>query len=249
METSDFLNALATEGELFIAAAEQAGPDAEVPSCPGWRVRDLVTHQGHVHRWATGFLAGPLRERVPMGTDPVPDGELSGWLREGHRKLLTTLRGAPEDLECFTFLQGSPTARAFWARRQTHETTVHRADAELAAGKGPSGLTPIAAQAAADGVDELVTGFHARPRSRVRSTEPRTLRLRFTDLPDTAWTLRITGEPLQAVRGAAGPYDCEVSGTAEQLYLALWNRRELSGLPTEGDASLTRLWEETAGIG
>jgi hypothetical protein len=34
--------------------ARSAGPDAPVPTCPGWTVRDLLAHQGMVHRWASG---------------------------------------------------------------------------------------------------------------------------------------------------------------------------------------------------
>ncbi|MEU5491568.1 hypothetical protein AB0G98_28015 [Streptomyces sp. NPDC020196] len=54
--------------------------------------------------------------------------------------------------------------------------------------------------------------------------------------------------PPLTVRGAAGPdssADCTVSGTAEQLYLALWNRLPLSSLQPTGDRAVAALWEET----
>ena len=38
--------------------AAAAGLDAPVPTCPGWTVRDLVTHQGLIHRWATANVRG-----------------------------------------------------------------------------------------------------------------------------------------------------------------------------------------------
>jgi hypothetical protein len=34
----------------------------------------------------------------------------------------------------------------------------------------------------------------------------------------------------------AGPADCDVTGTAEGLYLLLWNRRDAGGLDVRGDA-------------
>ena len=49
------------------------------------------------------------------------------------------LRSAPADLDCFTFLPAE-SARHFWARRQAHETAIHRVDAENAAGGSGLGL-------------------------------------------------------------------------------------------------------------
>ena len=38
--------------DLTPAAADEAGLEAPVPTCPGWTVNDLVLHMGEVHRWA-----------------------------------------------------------------------------------------------------------------------------------------------------------------------------------------------------
>ena len=40
------------------AWADRAGAEAPVPTCPGWTVRDLLAHQGMVHRWATAVVLG-----------------------------------------------------------------------------------------------------------------------------------------------------------------------------------------------
>ncbi|MEZ3180867.1 maleylpyruvate isomerase family mycothiol-dependent enzyme [Streptomyces pimonensis] len=243
MDTAWFLEVLQEEGRLLADAAERAGADAAVPACPGWRVRDLVRHTGVVHRWATAFVANGHTAPRPMGEQPGLDGpELVVWYREGHRRLVDTLAGAAPDVECFTFLPGPPSALAFWARRQAHETTVHRFDAESARGGTPS---PIAADLAVDGVDELLRGFHARPRSRVRTRTPRVLRVRATDA-DAVWTVRLSREPPVTTRDAAGHAECELTGTAEQLYLALWNR---TPVPTvTGNPELAALWRETSAV-
>ena len=50
----DPLASLRTDGDGLIAAAERAGFDADVPWCPGWKVRDLLHHSAGVwHFWAT----------------------------------------------------------------------------------------------------------------------------------------------------------------------------------------------------
>lgn len=101
---------------------------------------------------------------------------------------------------------------------------------------------------AEDGVDELLTGFHARPRSRVRTEEPKVVRVRAADT-GAVWTVHLSKEPARTVRGDTGePADCELTGQASWLYAALWNRLPLAGPGVTGDVTLARLWQETAGI-
>src|SRR5215467_439058 len=123
---------------------------AQVSACPGWRVRDLLKHLGYVHRWAAGYLTeglteivGEPSEEVILGQGPG-DGELPGWFREGHAALVRAIETADPGLECWSFLS-APSPLAFWARRQAHETAIHRADAEQAAsraGQGAAGGGP-----------------------------------------------------------------------------------------------------------
>ena len=69
-------------------------------------------------------------------------------------------------------------------------------------------------------------GFVPRRRSGLELPEPRTVVVRTTDTRQ-AWTLRAgegrttssVGEPAEGA-----PADVELSGTAAQVYLALWNR-------------------------
>ncbi|MDO0917163.1 maleylpyruvate isomerase family mycothiol-dependent enzyme [Streptomyces sp. DT2A-34] len=243
METAEFVRFLDREGLLLAAAAEEAGVDAKVPTCPEWQVRDLVRHTGTVHRWAASFVADGRTSPRPLEGPPDLDGaDLPAWFREGHRHLVDTLSSASPDVRCFHFLP-APSPLAFWARRQAHETAVHRFDAEAARGGTPSELD---AGFAADGVDELLRGFHARPKSRVRSAEPRVLRVRATDTDDAVWTVRLSQEPPLTERGDAGRADCEIAGPAALLYLSLWNRLPLPSVT--GDASVAALWRENSAI-
>lgn len=246
VETNDYIAQLEREGDLLAEAVVAAGEGAGVPTCPGWTVGDLVRHTGTFHRWAARIvgegLAGPVAE------DPVPEGPsgagLVPWFREGHRALVRTLREAGEGADCWAFLP-APSPVAFWARRQAHETAVHRVDAESARG---GELTAVDAGFAVDGVDELLLGFHGRERSRVRAGGPAVLRVRATDA-DAVWTVRLSADAApRTVRDADGAADCEMAGAAQDLYLALWNRLPLDAVAVSGDASLAGLWRETSAI-
>ncbi|WP_327358485.1 maleylpyruvate isomerase family mycothiol-dependent enzyme [Streptomyces sp. NBC_01304] len=250
MEIAAHLTHLRQAGQSLADFAEAAGPDAPVPTCPDWQVHDLVRHTGAVHLWATAFVAEGHKSPRPLEDGPDLDGaELFAWYRAAHSALVDALEAAPDDLECWAFLP-APSPRAFWARRQAHETTVHRVDAESAQ-RGTDRAT-VDAALAADGIDELLRGFHARSRSRVRTEKPRTLRVRATDTDadaDAVWTVRLSEEPPVTTRGAdgqGGDADCELSGPAARLYLALWNRAPLPHV--SGDAELARLWREKSGI-
>ena len=167
-DTAYHIACLRREGELLAAAAQRAGPGAAVPGCPAWCVRDLLKHVGYVHRWAAGYV----REQYPRWVDRASEAEirasgpgddaLIGWFRDGHAALVRTLEAADPDMTCWTFLE-APSAVAFWARRQAHETAIHRVDAEQAAAAADSGRTEAAAAAdsgvrsAAAGADSGIT--------------------------------------------------------------------------------------------
>ncbi|MFD3995097.1 maleylpyruvate isomerase family mycothiol-dependent enzyme [Streptomyces sp. NPDC058583] len=247
MTVVEYVDVLETAGRGLAVAAAEAGPDAEVPTCPGWRVRDLLRHTSMVHRWATDLVVHARTTYQPDGGETSLDGqELLTYFREGHTGLVDALRAAPESLECWTFLP-APSPLAFWARRQAHETTVHRADAESALPAGPRPVEPLVA---VDGIDELLFRFHGRNRSRVRTDEPRTLRVRATDTGDV-WTVRLSAtEPPRTERDgpATGPADTELAGAADRLYLVLWNRLPFDAVTLTGDEGLARVWRETSGI-
>jgi uncharacterized protein (TIGR03083 family) len=242
MEIPTHIDALRTEGERMVAAAGVADAGAAVPTCPEWTVRDLIRHTGGVHRWATGFVAEGRTEPSPAGLEEAAgtgptDEDLAGWFGHGCADLVRALAAAPDDLQCWTFL-AAPSPRAMWARRQAHETTVHRVDAELAAGLPPTACTPVFA---ADGIDELLVLFVPRRGAKLRTESPACLAVRCTDV-DASWLLRmdpdgVTTTPMSSIEGGADAA-CTVSGTAGDLYLALWNRTGARNLTVEGDRSV-----------
>lgn len=244
VEIAVHIDALRREGLRLVDAATAAGLDAAVPTCPDWRVRDLATHLGGVYRWAAGNVAhGSMTEEQTDAAFVAPaDGELIDWLRAGHAGVVETLSTADPAVECFTFLP-APTPLAFWARRQAHETTIHRVDMELAAGEE---ITEVPAEFAADGVNELVGAFMARRGGRLRSEEPMSLAIEATDA-GAAWTVRIGPEGREVTAGS-GPADAAVTGRAHDLYLLLWNRIGAERVTVEGDPAVLALWRDRAHI-
>ncbi|KUF14616.1 MULTISPECIES: maleylpyruvate isomerase family mycothiol-dependent enzyme [Streptomyces] len=242
MKIAEHIEVLHHEGTLLADAAQDAGADAAVPTCPDWQVRDLLRHTGTVHRWATRHVVD--RHTAPRPAPEAPDldgAALLDWFREGHAGLVAALRAAPEDLECWTFMP-APSPLAFWARRQANETTVHRFDAESARGGASA---PVGTEFAVDGIDELLRGFHGRDRSRMRTETPRVLRVRTTDA-GAVWTVRLSEDIPVTESGDTAPADCEVAGPVGHLYRALWNRVPFPQVT--GDAELAARWRERAGV-
>jgi uncharacterized protein (TIGR03083 family) len=252
-DVAGHIAALRREGELLAAAAERAGMGAAVPTCPGWAVRDLLKHTSYVHRWATGIIAqalarppGGASEAEVLGLGPG-DAELPDWFREGHAALVHAVSQAPPDLDCWAFL-AAPSPLAFWARRQAHETAIHRVDAEQAAGR--SSAPAFEPAFAADGVDELIMGFLARNIN--RGSWPgldASLAIHAGDDVAGGADWLVTGGAAEpGVSRGTGPAGCAVTGPARDLYLALWNRRPLDGLQVTGDPGILAAFTRTLQI-
>lgn len=253
MEIAEHLDALDTDGVLLADAAERAGLTASVPACPGWQVRDLVRHQAYVHSWAARHVRDQLTEIIDEATEAdvlgggPPDAELLAAYRAGHAALVGTLRTADPDVACATFMRGAPSPLAFWARRQAHETAIHRHDAQSAGPDGPpdpaKAFTPAFA---ADGLDELIMGF--TPRNRRLRGNTWSLAVHPADAPGR-WHVQ-PGTSRTEVARSDGAADCVLSGPASGLYVFLWNRCTArdAGIEITGDASALTTWHSTARV-
>ena len=242
------LEAIARGGAALGEAAVAAGPDAKVPTCPAWDVTDLVVHQGMVHRWAAANLRGERdHDTAASQSEGRAAARLLDWFADGLTALVDTLRSTPEDAEAMVFLKDAPPPRRFWARRQAHETTIHGADAVAAAlGRWPVAAdVDVAPALAADGIDELLTGFITRGKGRLHAPEPATVVVR-TDDTGHAWTLRIGDGPVVTTPGGTDRPAAVLSGTAVQVYLSLWNRAD--ELTVEGRPDLVDQWRRQVRI-
>ena len=237
--------ALRADGGRLAELAVTAGSEAPVPTCPDWNVQALLAHQAMIHRWATAVV----REDDPISVVPAVDlltlADLPAYYLEGHAGLITALYEAPDDLEVMTFLPDSPRPREFWARRQAHETTVHMVDALAAAlGRLPSDdETEIDSAFAADGIDELLRGFMTSRPCVIYEGRDETLVVEASDV-GRRWVVHI-GERLTVDPEAGTLRDdhLTISGTATNLYLALWNRG--GDVATTEERTVLERWART----
>ena len=263
VEISAHIDALERDGALLADAAETAGLRAGVPGCPGWQVRDLVRHQAYVHDWATRHVRDRSPELIDDGITESDilargpaDADLVAAYRDGHAALVAALRGADPDLQCATFMP-APSPLAFWARRQAHETAIHRYDAQCAAPGGPP-PPPVAFDPAlaADGVDELIMCFAPRRRYQPRDGGgERSLTVRAQDA-EGGWHVRLAdgGTVATAVSRMDGrddpAADCTLEGPAAGLYAFLWNRSDAAraGLVITGRPETLAVWNASVRV-
>ena len=227
MDLSQHVEGLREALAAFVDHAGRAGLDAAVPTAPDWTVRQLIAHQGMVHRWAAGNLRGSSGDPDDLEAEGLAAADPLMWLHEGGLDVIDAIESAPDDVEALVFLNDAPPPRQFWARRQCHETTVHSVDALAARlGRTPrADETWVTRDLALDGIDELLSGFLTRSKSRLRSDEPVTFGIRPSDVP-SSWLVRVSSEPAVVERDVHEHADVVLEGSAESLYLALWNRSD-----------------------
>ncbi len=223
---------LAAAVARFADLAARCDGTEQVPACEGWTARDLVEHLGGVHRWAASIvLSGQrLKEPSPLVTEPLAD-----WYEGTASALLAAIRAVSPGEPVPNFSRIGETA-AFWPRRQMHETTVHAVDAAQALGIGEEEWT-VAGPLAADGVDEVLQVFF--PRMTARGNRPvvgARIRLVATDV-DQSWIISPGEGDLAAPLQLHASLDADetVTGSASDLYLALWHRVSLERLRFEGE--------------
>ncbi|WP_067468104.1 maleylpyruvate isomerase family mycothiol-dependent enzyme [Actinomadura macra] len=220
-------------------------PAAPVPTCPEWRLRDLVGHIGQAHRWAAGLVLTGEADAIANTADAEagPVEAWPGWLREGAEALAGAVEDRGPETLVRTFL--GPLPAAFWLRRMLHDTSVHHADAALAAGV-PFAIAPdLAADAITEGL-QLMTSPRAvtiKPELAALRGHGETLHLRADDLAEPGWL--ITREPDGPIfEHAAGEGTVMVSAPVRELLLMLTRRLspEEAGAEITGERAELDLW-------
>ena len=222
MDFANFLDQVRLQAGALRTAAVAAGPDADVPTCPDWDVRRLVRHVARVHSFVVRALdadpAGPAPER---GQPPEGWDETLSWWDEQLDAMVTGIAARGPAGPAWAF--GRDRTAGFWARRQAHETAVHRLDAEHAlAGPAVPALV-FEPDFAADGVDEALQMITLRLR-REPAEVAGTVLLHAADA-GRAWLVTLTPGAAPRV-GPADVIDADASvvGTADAVYRAAWRR-------------------------
>jgi uncharacterized protein (TIGR03083 family) len=246
MDHADYLAAIARESAALEAVVRSAPLDTQVPSCPEWDLAELARHCGGAHAWGRATVASGSMEPLSRGEwmqRPETDAEVPDWFAAGAAELGRVCTEAGPDRPVWTW--GPPPTSAFWARRMTHETAVHRWDAQGAVGDPD----PIERELAVDGIDEYLVLAPVLRGERLRGSGE-LLRLACTDA-DAAWSIRLTPDGIHTERVApddatrdAG--DALVRGTASDVELLFVGRTPGDSIEITGDEALVTRWQQLA---
>jgi uncharacterized protein (TIGR03083 family) len=236
IDTQQYLDQLAQNSGRLGDAAAAAGTDADVPTCPGWTVKELLDHCVTGDEWARTIVeqgrAGSTERVLPADADPSLRGDaLVQAFRDAAGELMATLSSVAADTPVWTFSSTNRTA-SFWQRRRAQETSIHRYDAETAAGTP----TPIDADLAVDGIDEFLTVFLPRLADNFVEVGDGTVHLHCTDVEGEWLVARRDGALSVTAEHAKG--DVAARGSASDLLLFLWGRVPADTLEVFGDAEL-----------
>lgn len=219
MEFDVYLDRVQEQADALRAAAVKAGPDADVPTAPGWNVQRLVGHIARVHDWVVLALdADPAKEPPRAGRPPEEWETLLAYWDDRLDTMVDGLRRRGPDAPAWTF--GFAGTTGWWARRQAHETAIHRLDAEHAAHGDAVDHLVFDPEFAADGIDEALTVMIARKPAEASGTV-----LYHAADAGRAWLVTATaGEPPSAEPATELDTDASVVGTADAVYRAVWHR-------------------------
>jgi uncharacterized protein (TIGR03083 family) len=222
-----------------LAVVARGNLSADVPSCPGWTVRDLVSHVAEVyeHKIACTALG---RAPVPWPPEWPADRDRITWFVDAHERLLGMFRGSDPDTPSATWWPADQTV-GFWARWMANETAVHRVDAELAAGT----VTPVNAELALDGVDEILVVMLAGDWSDAPS-ETVTEQLVAISTGGRHWIVTLEPEAVSIAEQDGGG-NATLEGSPSDVLLWLWGRVPDEGVGRSGDESALRLLRSRPG--
>lgn len=245
------------ETRRLVSALSELDPETPLPTCPEWTARDLVTHVGTGHRWATEIVEGEPSSPPPYAVAPAPQepGAWAEWLTAGARRLAGAIHDAGAERPAWTWRPDDQTA-GFWLRKMVHDELIHRFDAEIALGR----LGEVAPDLAADGISDLIASIATL--SRPDSADPifagllgagETLRLRTTDPETGDWLVERSPTGVRWRHAANGPTadghspaDVKIQAPVRELLLLL-NRRvdpAQPGVEITGDRALFTHWLE-----
>ncbi len=219
MEYAEYLEETRKQAAALRAAAVAAGPGAEVPTCPGWTVHRLVRHIARVQAQVVLSLDADPAGEAPRTERPPEDwDELLAFWDDTVETVVAELgrRGPGQPAWAFAGFSGT----TFWARRQAHETAVHRLDAEHAAHGADVPHLVFEPEPAADGIDEVLHVMVAR----FPVEGAGTVLVHAADA-GRAWLVTLAdGQQPEIGNGTVIDTDASLVGTADAVYRALWKR-------------------------
>jgi uncharacterized protein (TIGR03083 family) len=235
----DRIGIIRTEAQRFGDVLAATASDARCPTCPEWNVADLLWHLTSVHYFWAGVLSRNVRTEADIAAveqskpaRPSATDELLALREQATAALCSQLESLDDAEPCWSWWPPDQTV-GFTRRMQTYEATMHRVDAELAAGL-PVG--PIGADVAAGAVDHAVDVMWGWPPD-AASYEARAVVEFVASDADQRWLVEVgtaSGSP-RAVRATVGKQTATV--TAPVVDLALWAWTRGGSVEIAGDAA------------
>ena len=236
-------------------SATAAGPDAPVPTTPGWTITDLVEHVGQTQHWIAEIIerriTDPTRLPTAMAVLPIEPREWEAWLSESVQRAASACSDDALDAPVFNAAGDERSGTRFWMSSVLNETVVHGFDAANAVGRPADIDADIAVALVSNHLAMLTspTWGIQRPESAhaIRGTG-QTLQWLATDVADHAGAWFVERRPDGATwRPGAQQADVTVSGPAGSLLLALTRRLLLTDLEAtrisiDGAVDLARHW-------
>jgi uncharacterized protein (TIGR03083 family) len=236
----DYLQSIEADGRALAGIAGESDLELSVPGCPGWTLKDLLAHVAGAHRWVGKCVSEGLtaQERV---LPPGPEGreELVEWFNESTDDLLRVLSATPRDELVWTPLRGAY-ASVWWRRKAALEAAIHRKDAEQALGANAEDIDPLLAL---DGIDEYAEEFLPLMLHVVAAPPPVTAVLLSPNDIDDSRTLSLIPAGVDADPGEA---NVEITSSASDLLLWMWNRLPRERLAVKGDDAVVTWWRSLA---
>jgi uncharacterized protein (TIGR03083 family) len=225
---------LTAEAARLATAALAAGPDAPVPTCPEWTATDLLDHitETYDHKIQTMRLLRTPGDDFRIERPGSPAEQFAAALTE----LLAEFDDRGPDGLSHTWYGPDQTV-GFWIRRLAHETVIHRADAELAAGEA---IGPIDPELALDGIDEMLTlkvawrsrAFGDSAADELAANDGLVVGL---SAGTQSWTVRVASGAVTVFEGTAADAEAQVHGSPGEIMLWLWRRLPADALTAKGD--------------
>ena len=236
----DYLTSIEANGKALADIAAHNDLDLPVPTCPGWTLADLLAHVSGANRWVSRCVSSGLtaQERI---LPPAPTGReaLLRWSEESLDELLSILSATPPDDLVWTPIRGAM-GSVWWRRKAALEVAIHRNDAENAVNLDRQ---IIDARLALDGIDEYSQEFLPLMLHAVAESPPVTaVLLSPTDIDDSRVLSLI---PAGDDRDPGVP-GVELTASASDLLLWMWNRLPDRSLPVRGDDTVLTWWRGLA---
>ncbi|MET1007815.1 MAG: maleylpyruvate isomerase family mycothiol-dependent enzyme [Propionibacteriaceae bacterium] len=236
MTDEALITSVREQTQLLASWAADADPTLPVPSCPDWKLADLVEHVGATQQWVARLTEDRITDpqaafALSWVKAPAQPDAWSDWLHQSADRAAAAFAGAPSGADVFD-PSGGNDGITFWRRRLFGEVSVHRIDAALTVGRPYELSAPLAGVAIDDWLDTIsspgwaanVPGFADAMRG-----DGQTIAWVADDL-DRAWVLRRSDAPVTLIRGSAATAadtDVTVRGLAVDLLHLVSRRRPL----------------------